>query len=83
MVWFLIITIAVNCVPSGPAEATAAPTGTELHLEGTLKTPIANKKLDALLPVEVTPETNDEAMLGNHGSDFYNKGGELCTSSSK
>jgi len=67
----------------GPAEATAAPTGTELQQEGTLKTPIANKKLDALLPVEVTPEINHEAMLGSHGSDFYNKGGELCTSSSK
>ena len=67
----------------GPAEATAAPTGTELQQEGTLKTPIAKKKLGALLPVKVTPEINHEAMLGSHGSDFYNKGGELCTSSSK
>ena len=34
----------------GPAQATAAPTGTELQQEDTLKTPIAKKKLDALLP---------------------------------
>ena len=66
-----------------PAQATAAPTGTELQQEGTLKTPIAKKKLGALLPVEVMPEINHEAILGNHGSVFYNKGGEFCTSSSK
>ena len=54
----------------GPAQATAAPTGTELQQEDTLKTPIAKKKLYALLPVEVTPEINDEAMKGHLGSDF-------------
>ena len=59
----------------GPAEATAAPTGTELQQEDTLKTPIAKKKLDALLPVEVTPEINDEAMQGHLGSVFDAKGG--------
>ena len=79
--WILvvfIITIAVNGVP---AQATAAPTGTELQQDDTLKTPIAKKKLDALLPVKVTPEINDEAMVGSHESDFYD--GELCTSSAK
>ena len=58
-----------------PAQATAAPTGTELQQEVTLKTPIAKKKLDALLPVEVTPEINDEAMQGHLGSVFDAKGG--------
>ena len=67
----------------GPAQATAAPTGTELQQEDTLKTPTAKKKLGAFLPVEVTPEINDESMLGNHVSDLYDKGGEFCTSSSK
>ena len=81
--WILvvfIITIAVNGVP---AQATAAPTGTELQQEDTLKTPTAKKKLGAFLPVKVTPEINDESMLGNHVSDLYDKGGEFCTSSSK
>ena len=54
----------------GPAQATAAPTGTELQQEDTLKTPIAKKKLDVLLPVEVTPEINDESMQGHLESDF-------------
>ena len=54
----------------GPAQATAAPTGTELQQEDTLKTPVAKKKLDVLLSVEVTPEINDEAMQGHLGSDF-------------
>ena len=61
----------------GPAQATAAPTGTELQQEGTLKTPIAKKKLGVLLPVEVTPEINHEAMLGHLGSDLLQQGGRV------
>ena len=34
-------------------------------------------KLGALLPVWVKQEINHEAMQGNHGSDFYDKGGRV------
>ena len=73
-----IITLAVNGVPSGPLRPQLRQLGLNYNR---LKTPIAEMKLGALLPVEVTPEINDEAMQGHLGSDFYDKGGEFCTSS--
>ena len=53
----------------GPAQATAAPTGTELQQEDTLKTPIAKKKLGALLPVEVNKNVGQ--FFQRHEKSIY------------